>query len=94
MNYFLNFDPLKNIKSEEKVKQNMKWMNYVSNIVASNDPIALYYKILVEKQYNKINTNKEDKIKKDLDKLKGIIQKDKTWEVQMKYLDLNVQSLN
>ena len=26
MNYFLNFDPLKNIKSEEKVKQNMSFM--------------------------------------------------------------------
>ena len=94
MNYFLNFDPLKNLKSKEKIMQNMKWMNYVSNIVASNDPIALYYKILVEKQYNKIITKNEEKISYDLDKLKSIMNKDKTWAAQMNYLDLNIQNLS
>ncbi len=93
MNYFLNFEPLKNLKNKYKIEQNMRWMNYVSNIVASKDPIALYYKILVEKQYEKLNLNKKEAMSNDLDKLKTIIQKDKTWEVQMSYLDLNIQNL-
>ena len=84
MNYYLNFDPLTNITNQHKIEQNVKWMKYVSNIVAKNDPIALYYKMVLEKKQNKSKSvNEIDK--KRLDK---IFSTDPQWIEKTKSLGL------
>lgn len=84
MNYYLNFDPLTNITNQHKIEQNVKWMKYVSNIVAKNDPIALYYKMVLEKKLNKSKSvNEIDK--KRLDK---IFSTDPQWIEKTKSLGL------
>ena len=84
MNYYLNFDPLTNITNQHKIEQNVKWMKYVSDIVAKNDPIALYYKMVLEKKLNKSKSvNEIDK--KRLDK---IFSTDPQWIEKTKSLGL------
>ena len=61
MNYYLNFEPFgRSIK--DKIDQNYKWMNYVSDVVAKNDPIAIYYKMIMQKKhqgfYEKIDVDR------------------------------------
>ena len=88
MNYYLNFEPLKNIKNIYKLKQNQKWMNYISNVVAQNDPIALFYKILIDKQLNKTLNNK------DVIKMNKIFSTDTAWVTKMNELGLRVHNMS
>ena len=53
------------VKINTKIEQNYKWMNYVSNIVAKNDPIAIYYKMIMHRKFKGFYDN-EDYNKKNL----------------------------
>ena len=88
MNYYLNFEPLRNIKNIEKLRQNQKWMNYISNVVAKEDPIALFYKILIDKQLNK----SVDSI--DIRKMNKIFSTDAAWVSKMNELGLRVHNMS
>lgn len=88
MNYYLNFEPLRNIKNIEKLRQNQKWMNYISNVVAKEDPIALFYKILIDKQLNK----SVDSI--DIRKMNKIFSTDAGWVSKMNELGLRVHNMS
>ncbi len=84
MNYYLNFDPLKNITNKHKIEQNVKWMRYVSDIVAKNDPIALYYKMVLEKKYSKSKQVNES----DMKRIDKIFNADPQWLEKTKSLGL------
>ena len=66
MNYYLNFEPLLKVNQKDKIDQNYKWMNYVSDVVAKNDPIAIYYKMIMQKTSGILR-------KIDVDRFKNII---------------------
>ena len=90
MNYFLNFEPLKRVDSRGKIEQNVKWMRYVSDTVAKNDPIALYYKIMLEKKYDKWSQNVLDSEKR----IKTIFDNNPEWKLKTQALGLNFKNLN
>lgn len=89
MNYFLNFEPLKKVNSKEKIEQNVKWMRYVSDTVAKNDPIALYYKIMLEKKYDKQSQNVLDSEKR----IKTIFDNNPEWKTKTQVLGLDFKNL-
>ena len=88
MNYYLNFEPLKKIRNFEKLKQNQKWMDYISNVVAKEDPIALFYKILIDKQLNKSIDST------DISKMNKIFSTDTAWVSKMNELGLRVHNMS
>lgn len=88
MNYYLNFEPLKSIKNIHKLRQNQKWMDYISNVVAKDDPIALFYKILIDKQ---INSSSDQN---DMKRMKKIFLTDSSWIMKMNELGLKVHNMS
>ncbi len=86
MNYYLNFEPLRKITNLEKLKQNQKWMDYISNVVAREDPIALFYKILIDKQINKSVSST------DISKMNKIFSTNTAWVTKMNELGLRVHN--
>jgi len=82
MNYYLNFERLLRENVKEKIEQNYKWMNYVSDVVAKNDPIAIYYKMLMHKKFKGFS-NEED-----LKKFKSITENSVTWKNNIAQLGL------
>ncbi len=89
MNYYLNFEPLKNISNKFKIEQNFKWMKYVSDIVVKNDPIALYYKMILHKKYNQSKTA----CKHDKKRLDDIFSKSPEWIEKTKTLGLHFDQI-
>ena len=87
MNYYLNFEPLERIENRYKIDQNQRWMKYVSDIVAPNDPIARYYKVLMTKKSKGISDQSEVKV------LKNMLDKSRNWSEQFKSLGLQVSNL-
>ena len=87
MNYYLNFEPLERITNQHKMEQNLRWMKYVSDIVAPNDPIARYYKVLMTKKSKGISDQSEVQV------LKNMLDKSKDWNEQFKSLGLQVSNL-
>ena len=83
MNYYLNFEPLLKINQNDKIYQNYRWMNYVSDIVAKNDPIAIYYKMIMQKKYQ----GYYEKI--DVDRFKNIIDNSSHWKSNIGQLGLS-----
>ena len=83
MNYYLNFEPLLKINQNDKIYQNYRWMNYVSDIVAKNDPIAIYYKMMMQKKYQ----GYYEKI--DVDRFKNIIGNSSHWKNNIGQLGLS-----
>tara|TARA_B100001123_G_C15335380_1_gene1032628 strand:+ start:877 stop:2721 length:1845 start_codon:yes stop_codon:yes gene_type:complete len=82
MNYYLNFERLSKVNIKEKIEQNYKWMNYVSNIVAKNDPIAIYYKMIMHRKFKGFYDNE------DYNKFKSITQNSKVWKTNINHLGL------
>ena len=82
MNYYLNFERLLRENVKEKIEQNYKWMNYVSDVVAKNDPIAIYYKMLMHKKFKGFS-NEED-----IKKFKSITESSVTWRNNIAQLGL------
>ena len=82
MNYYLNFEPLLKINQKDKIDQNYKWMNYVSDVVAKNDPIAIYYKMIMQKKHQGFYE------KMDVDRYKNIIDKSSHWKNNISQLGL------
>jgi len=89
MNYYLNFEPLKKVNTKEKLEQNVKWMRYVSDIVAKNDPIALYYKLMIEKKID----DKSQHYLDSKDKIKQIFKVSPDWRSKTEALGLNYDQL-
>ena len=83
MNYYLNFEPLLKINQKDKIDQNYKWMNYVSDVVAKNDPIAIYYKMIMQKKHQGFYE------KMDVDRYKNIIDKSSHWKNNISQLGLS-----
>ena len=82
MNYYLNFERLLRENVKEKIEQNYRWMNYVSDVVAKNDPIAIYYKMLMHKKFKGFS-NEED-----LKKFQSITDNSVTWKNNIDQLGL------
>ena len=83
MNYYLNFEPLLKVNQKDKIDQNYKWMNYVSDVVAKNDPIAIYYKMIMQKKHQGFY----EKI--DVDRFKNIISNSSHWKNNISQLGLS-----
>ena len=83
MNYYLNFEPLLKVSQKDKIDQNYKWMNYVSDVVAKNDPIAIYYKMIMQKKHQGFY----EKI--DVDRFKNIIGNSSHWKNNISQLGLS-----
>lgn len=81
MNYHLNFERLKNVNCPHKLEQNSRWMKYIVNSVAKNDPIALFYKILLDKKMKSVNLT-------DLNNFNEILKKSSEWTEKIKTLGL------
>ena len=58
-------------------------MNYVSDIVAKNDPIAIYYKMIMQKKHQGFY----EKI--DIDRFKNIIGNSSHWKNNISQLGLS-----
>ena len=82
MNYYLNFEPLLKVNQKDKIDQNYKWMNYVSDVVAKNDPIAIYYKMIMQKKRQGFYE------KNDVDRFKNIIGNSSHWKNNISQLGL------
>lgn len=87
MNYHLNFERLIGVECNYKLEQHSRWMKYIVNSVAVNDPIALYYKILVDKKI-KSNNNSSD-----LDNFNRILSISSEWRETVKMLGLESRNL-
>ena len=83
MNYYLNFERLANENIKEKIEQNYKWMNYVSDVVAKNDPIAIYYKMLMHRKFKGFYNDNDYK------KFKSITQNSEVWKTNISHLGLS-----
>ena len=63
-------------------------MDYISNVVAKEDPIALFYKILIDKQLNKSIDST------DISKMNKIFSTDTAWVSKMNELGLRVHNMS
>jgi len=50
LNYFLNFNRLLKVKSSIKLNQHFKYLSYITNIVAPEDPFPMYFCCYLQKQ--------------------------------------------
>ena len=89
MNYFLNFEPLNRVYDKEKLQQNVKWMRYVSDTVAQNDPIALYYKLMLEKR---IDSQSQNVVESEI-RIKNIFKSSPEWKQKVDALGLNFDQI-
>ena len=64
-------------------------MRYVSDIVAKNDPIALYYKLMIEKKID----DKSQHYLDSKDKIKQIFKVSPDWRSKTEALGLNYDQL-
>lgn len=64
-------------------------MKYVSDVVAKNDPIALYYKMILDKKLNQSQTSSNE----DKKRLEDIFSRSPEWIEKTKTLGLNFDQI-
>jgi radical SAM superfamily enzyme YgiQ (UPF0313 family) len=56
LNYYLNFERLQQETRPEKLVQQLRWLQFVTDLVTRDGAIALYYRGLVERRLNRTPT--------------------------------------
>ena len=81
MNYTLNYERLKKIENPIKIEQAQKYLEYIANIVAPNDPIVWYYLDHLETKLKKDNSKSKQKVL-------NIIKDNPNWKSKLSELNL------
>ncbi len=87
LNYYLNFDRLQREDRPQKLIQQLRWLEFVTDLVTPDGAIALYYRGLVQQRLN------EEPAPAILDRLRRIFADAPEWEQQFEKLGFDADDL-